>query len=76
MRLIDADALVQSVGDRWTDYDRELVDSFPAIDLVQCRECRFNPKHEWTGCPKAGTWREFNYDGFCSDGQRREEDNA
>lgn len=49
------------------------VPAVDAVEVVRCRECRFNPKHEWTGCPMAGTWRVFDYDGFCSYGKHRED---
>lgn len=74
MRLIDADALIKSVGDRWTDYDRELVDSFPAIDLVQCRECVFSEDDgECTGPLAEAT---MPPEWFCASGQRREDGEA
>lgn len=54
MRLIDADALVQLLG----EYDQELmigwVEDAPTIDaapVVRCRECAV-PHNEKTGCPK------------------------
>ena len=75
MRLIDADALIQSVGDKWTDYDIELVDSFPTIDavpVVRCRECsRRYAKDFGQYCPsRVGPVRP---DGYCDEGQRRED---
>ena len=88
-RLIDADELAsityhgtEGRPDKFDDgvlWILDKIDSLPTIDsvpVVRCRECKFNPKHEWTGCPMAGTWQEFNYDGFCHQGRRREEGDA
>ena len=84
MRLIDADAIpykkiMYDDDDFYYGVTQPYIDRMPTIDavpVVRCRECKFNPKYEWTGCPMAGTWREFNYDGFCSYGQRREDGDA
>ena len=83
MRLIDADALIQSVGDRWTDYDRELVDSFPTIDaapVVRCRECIHRYYYEEDGiapvCTASMAYVNTPDDWFCKDGKRREDGDA
>jgi len=85
MRLIDADALgktnrpigkLMMFGGEYV-YTQTEIDSAPTIDavpVVRCRECRYSPEHQHELCPKAGTWvREYNYNGFCDQGQRRED---
>ena len=26
----------------------------PIIELIRCKDCKFNPKRMWVGCPMAG----------------------
>lgn len=85
MRLTDADALKQTFcaecdhsikcEDCDIDYHFNHAPTVDAVEVVRCKECRFH-EHEESGmvwCPNVvGSW--IAEDGFCSMGERREDD--
>ena len=80
MRLIDADALIDTLGVSDEDINfREVLDSAPSIEVVRCGECKwFNEKY---GSCHAYHWdlnqgleyAEVDADDFCSYGEREGE---
>lgn len=40
--------------------------------VVRCKDCKFNPKYAYFGCPTAGLLLRDDND-FCSKGERRSE---
>jgi hypothetical protein len=40
-----------------------------AVSVVYCKDCKFNPKHSFCGCPMAGISTRTDND-FCSKGER------
>lgn len=43
------------------------------VEVVRCKNCKFNPNTEWVGCPMAGIEKRTD-DSFCSFGERREDE--
>ena len=88
MRVIDADALMDDAemdGALYAclggvDDVRFLVDSQPTIDAISVVHCQHCEHHSSNGCPDNRVWcrrlsRYMDTDGFCSYGERGE-DNA
>ena len=42
-------------------------------ELVRCKDCKFNPKYAYVGCPTAGLLLRDDND-FCSKGERRNDE--
>lgn len=83
MRLIDADALLKKLDDSiWynvADFNEAwyAVDHAPTVDaveVVRCRDCKYNPLETWFGCPLS----HLKYDGerWCWKGERKDGDNG
>ena len=80
MRLIDADALIEDIrknsASYWADdFAHEWVDKQPTINtvpVVQCKDCKFyyQMTAETGICELA--CRHLGNDGFCSEGERNE----
>ena len=76
MRLIDADALGASVIKNRV-FDKgdviKLIEDAPSIEIIRCRECKYNPKGiGWVSCPMTGA-NTRKPDDFCSYGEREGE---
>ena len=73
MRLIDADALIKTLGVSDEDINiREMLDSAPSIDIVRCGECK-RANYEWSGVRCGLSDALMGEDGFCSIGERSSE---
>lgn len=58
---------------RWKEVDTPTVDTptIDAVPIIRCKDCRYNPKISWVGCPMAGNMA-WNQDGFCSRAEPKE----
>lgn len=79
MRLVDADPLKEKAFfheiDNVSYVEEEDIDNAPTVDaveVVRCKDCKFNPKYAYVGCPTAGLLLRDDND-FCSKGERRSE---
>lgn len=82
MRLIDADVLKENMRGEFIDSVEERIaireiDSAPSIDIVRCRECRWQSvitdEEEGTLYYMCGVWAmPTDEDVFCSHGKRNE----
>ena len=75
-RYIDADALMNVFSKLEFSGDMgdamEILDNYPTTDVVEivrCKDCKFNPKRSWVSCPMAGRDTRKD-DDFCSYGER------
>lgn len=69
MRLIDADALINTLGVSDEDIDfREIIGDAPTIDavpVVRCKDCKYRGIIDYpVCCESTDEW-------FCADGDRR-----
>ena len=77
MRLIDADALIDTLGVSDEDINfREVLDSAPSIDIVRCCECKYASDYGTYGCmcehfnDTSDAYHRMWSDDFCSRGER------
>ena len=73
MRLIDADALIDTLGVSDEDINfREMLDEAPSIDIVRCSECKhWHEKDGLTYCDRIDYGYGYKADDFCSYGKIR-----
>lgn len=73
MRLIDADALIDTLGVSDEDINfREMLDEAPSIDIVRCGECKYwHKKDDLTYCDRIDYGYGYKADDFCSYGKIR-----
>lgn len=82
MRLIDADALIDTLGvsDEEIDF-KEMLREAPTIDIVRCKECKYAHMTYGGDCKYCDMWKddddiciELYLDGdfYCADGERKE----
>lgn len=48
----------------------KIIEKAPSIDIVRCKECKYNPDSEWLHCSYVTHMTDA--DDFCSYGERRE----
>ena len=79
MALIDQQEAVQgvkelfSLGDCYCDEYSivGMLNSLPTQEIIQCKDCKHNPKKEWFGCPMAHlNERQRPEDAWCWRGER------
>ena len=77
MRLIDADALIDTLGVSDEDINfRGLLGEAPSIEIVRCGECKhWHKKDDLTYCDRIDYGYGYKADDFCSYGSRSEKPN-
>lgn len=79
MRLIDADALVEALNESGVPYRADVqgvLDAQPTADavrVVRCKDCTYY-KESYEGAFCSNTGAGMDEDGYCSDGERKEDD--
>lgn len=79
MRLINADALIDSLNIRSVTYNciiNKCIEDAPTIEVVRCKDCRhsrvYGKTTQWLACENVVEGQATDPDGYCYLGERRE----